>query len=99
MKKPNNKITYFLYARKSSESEDRQIQSIDDKINRLKILAKDSGLNIKKIYTESKSAKKPNNRPLFDEMLERIEIGAAGGIFGWNSNRLSENQFHTGKIR
>lgn len=47
MKQENNKIKYFLYARKSSESEDRQVQSIDDQINRLKELANDLNLDIK----------------------------------------------------
>ena len=77
MNKQNNKIKYFLYARKSSESEDRQIQSIDDQINRLKKLASDLNLDIEKIYTEAKSAKKPNNRPIFDEIIQRIENGEA----------------------
>jgi len=54
MKQENNKIKYFLYARKSSESEDRQVQSIDDQINRLKQLASDLNLDVKKIYTEAK---------------------------------------------
>ena len=40
MKQDTSKIKYFLYARKSSESEDRQVQSIDDQINRLKLLAR-----------------------------------------------------------
>ncbi|MHA1660640.1 MAG: hypothetical protein ACTSUT_16135, partial [Promethearchaeota archaeon] len=38
MKQDETKIKYFLYARKSSESEDRQVQSIDDQVNRLKEL-------------------------------------------------------------
>ena len=59
MKNENEKITYFLYARKSSESEDRQVQSIEDQINRLKELANSYGLSIKEILTESKTAKKP----------------------------------------
>ena len=98
MKNDNQKIQYFLYARKSSESEDRQVQSIDDQINRLKEVARTLGLEIKKTYTESKSAKKPNNRPLFDEMMERIENGEAGGILCWHINRLSRNPIDSGKI-
>ncbi len=60
---PQEKYSFFLYARKSSESEDRQVQSIDDQISRLKELAKTLNLNIKEILTESKSAKKPYCRP------------------------------------
>ncbi|MCK9436668.1 MAG: recombinase family protein [Synergistaceae bacterium] len=95
---PTNKITYFLYARKSSESEDRQIQSIDDQINKLKEVADRLNLSIKKTYTEAKSAKKPNNRPLFDEMLKRIEAGEANGILCWQMNRLSRNPVDSGKL-
>lgn len=91
-------IKYFLYARKSSESEDRQVQSIDDQINRLKKLAQDLNLNIKKTYTEAKSAKKPNNRPIFDEIIQRIENGEANGILCWQINRLSRNPIDSGKI-
>lgn len=98
MKQNANKIKYFLYARKSSESEDRQVQSIDDQINRLKQLASDLNLDIKKIYTEAKSAKKPNNRPLFDEMIQRIENGEADGILCWQINRLSRNPIDSGKL-
>lgn len=98
MKQDNSKIKYFLYARKSSESEDRQVQSIDDQINRLKELAKDMNLDIKKVYTEAKSAKKPNNRPLFDEMISRIEKGEADGILCWQINRLSRNPIDSGRL-
>ncbi len=98
MKQETNKIKYFLYARKSSESEDRQVQSIDDQINRLKQVAVSLGLDIKKVYTESKSAKKPNNRPLFDEMINKIEQGEAEGILCWSINRLSRNPIDSGKL-
>ena len=94
-----NKIRYFIYARKSSESEDRQVQSIDDQTDRLKKLAQDLGLNIKKIYVEAKSAKKPNNRPIFDEMIQRIENGEAEGILCWQINRLSRNPIDSGKLQ
>lgn len=94
----STKIKYFLYARKSSESEDRQVQSIDDQINRLKKFANDSGLTIKKVYTEAKSAKKPNNRPIFEEIIQRIENNEADGILCWQINRLSRNPIDSGKL-
>lgn len=92
------KFKYFLYARKSSESEDRQVQSIDDQVDRLKKLASDLSLSIKKTYTEAKSAKKPNNRPLFDEMIQKIENGEADGILCWHLNRLTRNPIDSGKL-
>ena len=98
MNLPTTKIKYFLYARKSSESEDRQVQSIDDQTERLKRLASDLNLNIKKIYIEAKSAKKPNNRPVFDEMIQRIENNEADGILCWHLNRLTRNPIDSGKL-
>ena len=97
-KNPGEKFTYFLYARKSEEGEDRQVQSIPDQIDRLKQLARNLNLHIKQIYTESKSAKKPDNRPMFSEMLKRIEKGDADGILGWQINRLSRNPVDSGAI-
>ncbi len=95
-KKP--RLQYFLYARKSSESEDRQVQSIDDQTGRLKRLAQELGITIKHIYTEAKSAKKPGNRPFFDKMMTEIESGEADGILCWHLNRLSRNPIDSGKI-
>jgi DNA invertase Pin-like site-specific DNA recombinase len=99
MKQENSKIEYFLYARKSSESEDRQIQSIDDQINRLKQLAKEQGLIIKRVFTEAKTAKNPFVRPVFTDMMERIEKGEANGILCWQINRLSRNPVDSGRIQ
>ncbi len=99
MKQETNKIKYFLYARKSSENEDRQVQSIDDQTNRLKKLAQDFNLDIKKTYIEAKSANKPNNRPIFDEMIQGIENGEADGILCWQINRLSRNPIDSGKLQ
>ena len=78
-------IEYFLYARKSSESEDRQVQSVEDQVNRLKELANSLGISIKEILTEAKSAKKPG-REVFAELLKRIEKGEAKGILCWQNN-------------
>ncbi|MFA5197165.1 MAG: recombinase family protein [Patescibacteria group bacterium] len=93
-------IKYFIYARKSSESEDRQVQSIDAQLDKTKILAEELGLIItKKPFIESKSAKTPNTRPVFEEMLEKIESGEANGILCWKINRLSRNPIDSGKIQ
>jgi predicted site-specific integrase-resolvase len=50
---------FVLYARKSSEREDRQVQSIDDQITYWQRKALEEGIEIVKIYTEEKSAKAP----------------------------------------
>lgn len=97
-KTSNEKITYFLYARKSSESEDRQVQSIEDQISRLEDLAKNYGLAIKETLVESKSAKNPHCRPVFTEMLSRIEKGEANAIISWQLNRLSRNPVDSGTL-
>ncbi len=88
----------YIYARKSSESEDRQVQSIEDQVNRLKELANTLGITIKEVLTEAKSAKKPYCRPVFDDMLKRIEKGEADGILCWQINRLSRNPIDSGTI-
>ena len=87
-----------MYPRKSSESEDRQVQSIEDQVDRLKDLANNLNLEIKEILPEAKSAKKPYCRPVFTEMLERIEKGEANGILFWQINRLSRNPIDSGKL-
>lgn len=99
MQKQNKNIVYFLYARKSSESEDRQVQSIDDQINHLKKLATDLGLGIKEVLIESHSAKQPGARPVFNKMLERIENGEADGILCWQINRLSRNPVDSARVQ
>lgn len=91
-------IKYFLYARKSSESEERQVQSIPDQIDRLTELAKEQNVEIVDVLTEAKSAKQPNARSMFNEMIDRIEKGEAEGILCWHINRLSRNPIDSGQI-
>ena len=66
-----NAIKYFLYARKSSEGEDRQVASIPSQIDELQKLAKDNNIEIIEILTEEMSAKAPG-RPIFNQMLNDI---------------------------
>ena len=68
------KLRYVLYARKSTEDENRQVRSIDDQIKDCLKVAKDLGLHIVgEPIKETKSAKKPGQRPLFSQMLKDIE--------------------------
>ena len=84
---------YFLYTRKSTESEDRQVMSIPAQITEVKEFAKKEGLNIISEFTESMTAKKPG-RPIFNEMLARLEKGEADGIIAWNPDRLARNSVY-----
>ena len=88
---------FFLYARKSTDSEDRQIRSIDDQIAELKELAAKENLTIAKIFIEKQTAKEPG-RPIFNEMLASIETAKAEGILAWHPDRLARNSVDGGKI-
>lgn len=92
------KLKYFLYARKSSEQEDRQVASIDSQIDFLKELAKREQIDIVEVLTESKSAKAPG-RPIFNKMVERIERGEAQGVVCWKIDRLARNPVDGGKVQ
>lgn len=93
----NPKIKYFLYARKSSESEDRQVASIESQIEVLTEIAKREGLEIVDIISESKSAKAPG-RPEFNKMIQGIYRGEAQGIICWKLDRLARNPVDGGQI-
>ena len=70
---------FFLYARKSTDTEERQVRSIDDQIAELQELAKKENIEVIKTFIEKQTAKEPG-RPIFNEMLSRIEKCEAEGI-------------------
>ncbi len=94
-----SKIKYFIYARKSQEGEEKQVQSIPDQLRENEGTAKRYNIKPVGILTEEGSAKEPNKRPVFDDMLERIKKGEANGIVCWNLNRLSRNPVDSGKLQ
>ncbi len=96
-KDKNKNYRYILYARKSTESEDRQVASIDSQISEMKKLAEDIGLNITHVMSESSSGFKIG-RPVFSQMLEMLQNGEADGIICWKLSRLSRNPDDAGKI-
>ena len=90
-------LIYFGYCRKSSESEDRQVASIEDQKRELREYAAREGIEMLEIYEESQSAYK-RGRPKFGEMMTRIESGEAQGILVWHVNRMARNAFDGGWI-
>ncbi|MCX6766818.1 MAG: recombinase family protein [Candidatus Moranbacteria bacterium] len=90
-------IKYFIYCRKSSEDEERQILSIEAQLTELREFAKQNSLFVVKEFYESKTAKEPG-REIFNEMLSEIEKGNAGGILAWNPDRLARNSIDGGRI-
>ena len=97
IEKIKSPIKYFLYARKSSEGEDRQVASVTSQIEELKDLAQKQGLEILCILTEEKSAKAPG-RPIFNRMMTDIKNGRAQGIICWKLDRLARNPVDGGEI-
>ena len=81
---------FFLYARKSTDVEDKQVRSIDDQIAELRVFAEKENLEIVEDLIEKQSAK-ITGRPIFDEMISRIEKGEANGILAWHPDRLARN--------
>src|SRR3989344_5023225 len=93
----NERHKFFLYARKSTDVEDKQVLSIEAQITELRAFAKQENLNIVDVFIEKQSAKIPG-RPIFDEMLKRIKYGEAGGILSWHADRLARNSVDGGRI-
>ena len=83
----------FLYARKSTDVEDKQVLSIDAQLHELREFAAREGVNIVEELVEKQSAKAPG-RPIFDAMLGRIEAGEADGILAWHPDRLEIGRAH-----
>lgn len=91
-------IRYCLYARKSSEAEEKQALSIDSQIKEMLTLAQRDGLNIIEMYRESHSAKDAGQRPVFNQLLLDIREGKFTGILVWHPDRLSRNAGDLGAI-
>ena len=90
-------MKYFIYARKSTDDEERQILSIQAQLDELRMLATKDGLQVVHEYIEAQTAKEPG-RPVFNEMLAAMERGEAQGILAWHPDRLARNSVDGGRI-
>ena len=91
------KQKFFLYARKSTDVEDKQVMSIDAQLVELRTFAREQNIEVVEEFIEKQSAKKLG-RPVFGQMLSRIERGEASGIVSWAPDRLARNSVDGGQI-
>lgn len=89
---------YCLYARKSTESEEQQVLSIDSQIKEMLQMAERDNLEIVEIKKESHSAKEAGMRPVFNEIVDEIKSGKFNGILTWAPDRISRNAGDLGRI-
>lgn len=94
----NLQIKYCLYARKSSEQDERQAMSIDSQLKEMMAMAERDGLDVVETKQESYSAKQSGNRPVFNELLADLRNGKYNGILTWAPDRLSRNAGDLGSL-
>lgn len=90
-------MRYIIYCRKSTDTEDKQVLSLDSQETELKRLAESRDLEVVQILRESKSAK-AEGRPVFGEMMDLIRKGKADGIICWKLDRLARNFIDGGRV-
>jgi DNA invertase Pin-like site-specific DNA recombinase len=66
-------------------------------LSELRELARKENLLVVDELVESQTAKIPG-RPVFNEMIERLERGEASGILAWHPDRLARNSIDGGRI-
>lgn len=91
------KLRYVLYARKSTEDEGSQVNSVDDQVRLCMEYAETHNLRVVKIIKEEKSAKKANNRPLFRDMLAEFPK-RYDGLLAYHPDRIARNMRDAGVI-
>ncbi|HRQ86834.1 MAG TPA: recombinase family protein, partial [Candidatus Saccharibacteria bacterium] len=91
-------LTYCLYARKSSEQDERQAMSIDSQLTEMRGMAQLQELNVVRELQESHSAKDSGQRPLYNELLKGLKAGDYNAVLTWAPDRLSRNAGDLGAI-
>lgn len=91
-------LKYCLYARKSTEAEDKQALSIESQVKEMLELARRDNLNVVEIKRESHSSKEVGQRPIFNQMLGEIRQRKYNAILTWAPDRLSRNAGDLGSV-
>ncbi len=97
MNPDNIKSKTFVYLRRSQDREDRQSLSISKQDTQVQNIVKSKDLIPIYLPPEDKSAKYPG-RPIFNDMMDRIDAGEARYITVWALSRLSRNPIDGGRV-
>jgi len=95
---PAIKAKYVLYARKSTEQDEKQALSIESQVKEMLAIAERENLDIIDIRREAHSAKDSGQRPVFKEILEDLRRERFNGILVWHPDRLSRNAGDLGSL-
>jgi DNA invertase Pin-like site-specific DNA recombinase len=91
-------LKYCLYARKSTEAEDKQVLSIESQVKEMLALAEKDNLKVVDIKREAHSSKEVGQREIFNQMLAEIREGKYNAILTWAPDRLSRNAGDLGSV-
>jgi len=95
----NDDIKYFVYARKSTEPEGRQVLSIPGQLQDIGQLTLRERLQVAETIIETRSAATPFNRPAYADMIKSLKKGKASGIIVWSIDRLARNELEAGELK
>ena len=91
-------LKYCLYARKSSESDERQAMSIESQLNEMRSMSEHEGLNVTCELQESHSAKESGQRPIYNQLIKGLREHEYNAVLTWAPDRLSRNAGDLGSI-
>jgi len=97
-----SKLRYAIYARKSTEDEERQVRSIEDQISDCyDLIIQPHGIKLNPltdVYQEQKSAKESGKRIEFNKLIKAVKDGQYDGLISWHYDRLARNMKEAGEI-
>jgi len=91
-------VRYCLYARKSTERDEKQALSIDSQVKEMLQIAERDGLDVIDVRREAHSAKASGQRPVYNEIINDLRAGRFNGILVWHPDRLSRNAGDLGSL-
>jgi site-specific DNA recombinase len=90
------------YARKSTDEKDKQLRSIPDQIQDIQkfydALPPEEKMYPLKVLQETRSAFKPNQRPVFEDTMAMIDRGEVEALIVLDASRISRNPEDSGRF-
>ena len=91
-------LRYCLYARKSTEEDERQAMSIESQVKEMRALAEREGLEVVDERREAHSAKDSGQRPEYNRLIADLKAGTFNAVLTWAPDRLSRNAGDLGAL-